>query len=322
MLNVKCRINPLLGIAGLAAIVPSGASASLSPTDPSIINLYRLDEHSSGQLDNSVLGSFVDTAPTGTAQNHDDFYDGASDGPAWTSGAAYNTGSGTVGDGIGLSFTRSDSDRTRFSPWMNTTQGNYSNGKSFSLMLRVNAGELLDNTDYNLIGIGSHGITLNGVSGGGQAAVSIRLRDGGGAGGETYWTFNSFGSGDPNTTGASFKLTSGTWANIFLIYDANARLTVAMDDGSGFYAQTSTVPPAGFDTLGSGFSDSGFHWFLGSNTSAEGGGYDGLIESVVFWDRPLSNTEAAGIGFTNEVPEPTSVALVIGLAGLLARRRR
>jgi len=313
----------LLCLGAIALATPSVASAALVLSDPSIINLYRLNEQTSGQLENSVLGSYVDTAPTGTAQNHDDFFDGSSDGPAWTSGAAYNSVSGTVGDGTGLAFTRSDNDRTRSSPWMNTAQGNYSNGKSYSLMIRVKAGELLDNTSYPLIGMGSHGITLNGVSGGGQAAVSIRVRDGSGGVNETYWSFDSLGTGDPNSSGPAFKLQSGTWANLFLIYDANARLTVAMDDGTNFYAQTSVVPPAGFDTLGTGFSDHDRHWILGSNTTAEGGGYDGLVESVVYWDKALTNAEASAIGLTNQViPEPMLGSLLATGALLLRRRAR
>jgi hypothetical protein len=287
---------------GATALITLPAFGDLNLSDPSIINLYRFNEQSSGQLDNSVLGSFVDTAPTGSAQNHDDFADGASDGPAWTTGAAYNSPSGVVGDGVGLAFTRADSDRTRYSPWMNQTQGNYSNGKSFSLMMRIKPGELLDNTAYNLTGIGSHGITLNGVSGGGQGAVSVRLRDDTSGTSETYWSFDSLGTGDPNSTGAAFKVYTDTWANIFVIYDANARLTIALDDGTNFYTQTSTVPPAGFDTLNTGYSDFDRHWWVGSNTSAEGGGYDGLIESIVFWDKALSNAEADAIGLLNAAP--------------------
>ena len=314
----------LLGLAAIVIASPSIASAALVTTDPSIINLYRLNEQTSGQLVNSPLpGQFLDTAPTGTPQNHDDLN---ANGPTWGTGAAYEQASVPVGDGIGLGFNRSNTEYTRFQAWMGTPQGNYTNGKSFSMMIRVKPGTLVDNETYDLIGNGSHGITLRGNSTPGTASVNFRLRDQ-----NTFWTLNgSGGSVDPASTGggsmgANFIANSGTWANLFLIYDANvtpalSRLTVAIDDGS-FKAQTSIGAPTGFDTIAEGFDNAGVAWFVGSAGSATND-YDGLIESIVFWDKALTNEQASAIGLTNgEVPEPAMGSLLLVAGGLAMRRR-
>jgi len=291
----------------LAATGSLPVYADLNLSDPSIINLYRLNEQTSGQLDNSVDGSFLDTAPTGTPQNHADFIDDPSDGPAWTTGAAYSSGSGTVGDGTGLSFTRADKDRTRVNGWMSTPQGNYSDGKSFSLMVRVKPGALADNQNYDLVHNGTqHGISLQGSGNPNTAGVTVSLRDQ-----NTFWTFNGYGNSDPNypgsegqnSAGASFFVTSGQWSNLFLIYEANAnpnlsRLTVAMDDGTGLKAQTSMGAPGGFDTIAEGFDNPGSPWFIGSN-GGDTNTYDGLVESIVVWDKALTNEEAGAIGLLN-----------------------
>jgi hypothetical protein len=309
-------------VATSAAVVPVTASAALDTTDPSIISLYRLDEHTSGHIDNLVGNSFLDTASSGTPQNNDTFNDDPSSGPTWTSGAAFTSGATVVGDGIGLDFSLADNDRTRFGHWLDTTQRNYSNGKSFTIMLRIKPGTLLDNTFYGLLGVGSEGITLEGVSGGGKARMDVEVRDGGVGGDstQTYWTLNSYaGTG----TGTEFLLYPDKWANVFLIYDADNTLTIAMDDGTTFASMSSTTVPTGFSSLAEGFADADYDWVLGSRTTDEGGSYDGLIESAVIWDRALTNTEAMAIGLTN-VPEPGGAAVVglllCALGGMRLRR--
>ncbi len=286
----------------LAAAIAAPAIASLNTADPSIINLWRLNEQTSGELINNINASFLDTAPTGTPQNHEDFY---GLGPDWTSGSAYDFSGGVVGDGIGLSFTRADMERTRVSPWYNVPQGNYTNGSSFTIMLRLNAAELTDNLYYDLFGFGSTAITLAGASPGGKARLDVRIRDGGvgGNGAENYWTATSY-----TNDGPAFALNSGVWTNLFVIYNANTSITLASDDGTTFLANSNSAVPDGFNSLVEGFSDSDRRWFIGALDSLEPNTYDGLIESIVVWDRALTPAEAAGIGLTNVTVGPASAS--------------
>jgi len=288
------------------------AQGALNLTDSSIINLYKFDEQSSGQLTNTVPGSFVDSAVTGTPQNHDD---AAWAAPDW--GTAQFTG---IGDGRGLIFNRAEGDVTRALPWMNQNQGNYTNGKSFTIMMRLNANSLLDNTSYGLLGTTSNYINIDGGSGN-KGIFKVRIREGAG-GGETSWYFDTYvGTGSGGLTGDSWMaIYEDIWYNVFLIYNADSSLTVAIDDGTTFkYVKTENVP-ASFSTLTNGFSDADRHTIFGSNVGAVTyTGFDGLIESVVMWDKALSNAEADAIGFTN-IPEPATMSL-LGL-GLLALVRR
>lgn len=300
----------LIGAAAIGAVTQV-SSAALNPSDPSIINLYRLNEQApGGPFNNAVSGQFLDTAVTGTPQNHEDVASAPS--PTWVS-------TGAVGDGVGLSFSRAASQHTRFEPWMHLTQGNYSPGDSFTVMVRLNAAALADNTTYDLLGTGSNQIRLEGSgSAPNSAAVRVQLRDP-----DTFWFVDSFGntSAGSSSSGASFVVTAGTWANVFLIYEAGASLKVAMDNGTSFAAQTTTGVPATFDPIAQGFDNaSSARWFVGSTGSPTTTSYDGVIESIVIWDKALTNAEADAIDFTT-VPEPAAVSL-LGLGALALRRRK
>lgn len=292
-------------------VLPQISPAALNPSDPSIIGLYLLnDQVGSNPFNNSVLGQFVDTAPIGVAHNHDDL---SAASPTWVSTPG-------IGTGTGLDFERSNTEYTRFSGWMATAQGNYANGRSFTAMMRINAESLADNQTYNLIGTGSHGITLSGVSTPNTARVDIRLRDQ-----DTFWNLDSYGTTNGGgSSGPSFSVITGQWVNLFLIYEANATpanavLKVAMDDGTTFSAQTATGAPGGFDTLGTLYDNAGNHWFVGS-IGAASNTFDGMIESIVIWDKALTNAEADAINLTN-VPEPAAISL-LGLGALALRRRK
>jgi len=310
-------------LAAIAIAAPVTASAALVLTDPSIINLYKLNEQTSGSLTNGIPNSFLDSAPTGSPQNHDDL---SANAPTWGNGVAYEQSAVAIGDGIGLGFNRANTEYTRFKGWMSTPQGSYSDGKSFSMMVRMKPGALIDNAVYDVIGTGSHGVTLVGNGTPGTASVNFRLRDQ-----NNFWTLNgSGGSADlastgGASTGANFIVNTDVWANVFLIYEANvnpalSRLTVAMDDGT-FNAQTSIGAPAGFNTVAEGFDNPGNAWFVGS-IGSPANNYNGLIESIVFWDRALTNSEASAIGLTNaEVPEPALGSLLL-FAGATVMRRR
>jgi len=296
----------------LVAVLAVVSQADLVVTDSSIISFYRLDEATTGNLDNSVKGSFSDSAPTGTAQDHDDFNDGTSDGPAWSTMS--------VGTGSGLVFDKADNDRTRAAGWMNVAQGNYSEGKSFTIMARVYATEAIDNAVYALYVNGyTSGLRLKGTSVG-TLTVDASLRDGAANGGtETYWNVTS-GAASPDV----WWIDKDKWHNVFLIYEANTGLTVAADDGTTFMSYTDTSVPAGFDTLSHGFSDSSRHWFMGTNDLNRTDGYsvyDGRMESVVLWDKALSLSEADAINLTN-IPEPATIAFLgIGAMALIRRRK-
>ena len=132
--------------------------AELNTADPSIINLYLLNEQTSGPLTNFVV-SFYDTAPTGTAQNHDTF---SGSGPYWGTGADFEAGGVAVGTGTGLTFDRSNGEHTRHAAWLTTSQGNYNNGDSYTAMTRVFATEAIDNTFYHTLGSYAHYIQFQG----------------------------------------------------------------------------------------------------------------------------------------------------------------
>jgi hypothetical protein len=300
----------LCGCAVLGAVA-SSSFAALNVADPSLINLYQFNEATSGDLTNGTPGSFLDTAPTGTPQNHDDL---SASPPTWTSGLP-------VGDGIGLTFNRSEVDYTRFAAWMNTPQGNYANGKSFSVMVRLNAASFADNNTYDVIGIGSHHISLAGSGEANTAVVGVNVRDQ-----DTHFTLDSNGTTTgSSSSGTAFKLHTNTWSNLFLIYNANSSLTVALDDGTNFYSQTATGVPSGFDTLTEGFDNATVPWFVGSLGSGVNT-FDGTIESIAIWDKALTPAEADAINLTTTsgVPEPaaTSVLLLGAAAAALRRRRR
>jgi hypothetical protein len=199
---------------------------------------------------------------------------------------------------------------------MNTSQGNYSDGKSFTAMVRLNLGDTVDNQVQDIIGIGSHGISLQGNSTPGTASVNIRVRDQ-----NTFWTLDNSGTTNgAGSTGSSFVMNSGVWTNLFLIYNANTSLTLAFDNGTTFAAQTANGAPSGFDTLTELFDNAGVPWYVGS-TGAGVNTLDGQIETIAIWDKALSLSEADAIGLTN-VPEPASLGLlgVVMMAGVRCRK--
>jgi hypothetical protein len=284
----------------------------LNINDSSIINLYQLNEQTSGALTNSIPGSFVDSAVTGTPQNHDD---AAWPAPVWGSGSDF----AGIGDGIGLTFSRSNGQLTRAKSWMNVNQGNYSNGKSFTIMTRLYASSLVDGASYGLLGSTSNYINIDGISGN-RGKFVTRIREGAG-GGETSWYFDSFSGTGGGVSGNSWlSINQGTWYNVFLIYDADAGVTIATDDGTTFnWIKTANVP-ADFSTLANGFSDPDRHTIIGNNVGAVTyTGFDGRMESIAMWDKALTNTEADAIGFVT-VPEP--ITMVLLGAGFLAMIRR
>jgi len=282
-------------IGAFCVLIMAGVSAvsdgELNPLDPGIISFYRFDEATSGNLDNSVKGSFSDSALTGTAQNHDDFDDGASDGPSWAGGSAFEPNSVRVGTGTGLIFEKDDNDRTRAEGWMNTNQGDYSEGGSFTIMARIYGTEAIDNTLYAVYANGyTSGLRLEGTSVG-TLVVKASVRDGGPT--EAYWNVSS-GAAQPSV----WWIDPNRWHNVFMIYEANTSLTVAADDGVTFQSFTDTTVPAGFDSLAEGFSDSSRHWMFGTNDLNRTDGYsvfDGRLECLVIWDRALTLEQADAI---------------------------
>jgi hypothetical protein len=300
---VKTKVLMVLVVGVLGVL----SQAALVVNDASIISLYKLDEAISGQLENRPVPNvpaFYDTAPTGTAQNHDDFDDGTSNGPVWSTMP--------VGTGSGLVFDRNGNDRTRAAGWMNVSQGNYTEGDSFTIMARVYATHVVENYVYPVFVNGyTSGLRLQGTSVG-TLNVQATLRDGTPT--ETYWQANS-----DAPSPSDWSISKDKWYNIFMIYQANTGLTVAADDGTIFKSFTNTTVPVGFDSLAKGFSDSSRHWFMGSNTTATGA-YDGSIESIVLWDKALSLSEADTINLTN-IPEPATICL-LSLGSFLLRKRR
>jgi hypothetical protein len=307
---MKARTNTIAaGILGVAAVatMPMVANAALDPSDTSIISLYHFnDQVGATPFNNSVKPQFIDTAVTGTPQNHDDL--GAAS-PTWI-----NTPG--IGDGKGIDLDKANTQFTRFTSFMNTSQGNYSDGKSFTAMVRLNLGDTVDNQVQDIIGIGSHGISLQGNSTPGTASVNIRVRDQ-----NTFWTLDNSGTTNgAGSTGSSFVMNSGVWTNLFLIYNANTSLTLAFDNGTTFAAQTANGAPSGFDTLTELFDNAGVPWYVGS-TGAGVNTLDGQIETIAIWDKALSLSEADAIGLTN-VPEPASLGLlgVVMMAGVRCRK--
>ncbi|MHB9071212.1 MAG: PEP-CTERM sorting domain-containing protein [Sedimentisphaerales bacterium] len=302
----------LMSVVLFVCCLTAATQGSLVVSDTSIINLYQLNEQSSGSLTNNIPGSFVDSAVTGTAQNHDD---AAWPAPVWGSGSDF----AGIGDGRGLTFSRSAGQLTRALPWMNVSQGNYVNGGSFTIMTRLYASSLVDGASYGLLGTTSNYINIDGVSGN-RGKFMTRIREGGG-GGETSWYFDSFSGTGGGVSGNSWlSINQATWYNVFLIYDADAGLTIATDDGTTFNWIKTTNVPADFSTLAYGFSDPDRHTIIGNNVGAVTyTGFDGRMESIVMWDKALTNTEADAIGFTT-IPEPATMAL-LGM-GLLAIVRR
>ncbi len=319
-------MNRLIALATVATFV-SPALASLDTSDPSIIVLHQFNEQVSGQLDNDVAGSFLDTAPTGAPQNHDSFADGTSDGPAWGSGAAFASGGNPVGTGTGLSFTAADNDHSRYALWMNQNEGNYSDGGSFTIMTRMYVNGVADNAFQGITGTTSNYMQLQGASGGTRAALQVRVREGVG-GGETDFRYDSLGStGATTAAGSAYYVEFGKWYNAFFIYDANSSVTVAVDDGTTFqYIQTTDIAGIDFDSLTHGFSDSNRLHGVGVLNYGENvpNTFDGLLESIVVFDKALSPAEADAIDLTNAsvaVPEPASLGMVV-LGGLLIMKRR
>lgn len=325
-------MKPLFAIPALVALA-STAVADLDINDSSIILLHQFNEQTSGNIDNLQVSPdpFVDTAVTGTAQNHEDFGDGDSDGPAWGGGAAFTSGASAVGTGTGLIFDAGDNDHTRYSNWLATSQGNYSNGQSFTLMMRINT-DLPDNTTRGLNAFGSTSNYLELQGGGSGVILRTRLREGVG-GGETSFYYSSVGTGGidngsfvggPDTAaGGGFVLDRDEWNNVFLIYEADTSITLAIDDGTTFsYITTNAINDPGFDTTTNGFADAGINGVLASLfVSADNPSTLGtLIESQVVWDRALSISEADAIGLSN-VPEPATFGLLAVGSLCLIRRR-
>ncbi|MHB9071210.1 MAG: hypothetical protein ACYC54_12690 [Sedimentisphaerales bacterium] len=293
----------------------SQAGAALNTTNSHIINLYLLNEGVSGEpLNNLAPNSFFDSAITGTPQNHDD----ASSWPApvWGSGSDF----AGIGDSNGLTFSRDEGQLTRFRPWMNVNQGDYVNGQSFTIMVRMYASSLIDGNFYGLIGSSSNNIDIQGISGN-RGAIWTRVREGVG-GGETSWYFDSYtGTGGGVTGNGWLYINPSTWYNLFFIYEADAAVTIAIDDGTTFGWIKTTEVPADFSTVTNGYSDADRHFELGNNgAGVDLQGLDGRIESVVIWDKALTITEAGEIGLTNEtafIPEDCADAIAHGyrLAG-------
>lgn len=130
--------------------VAGNVEAVLDAADPNIISLYLLNEASSGQLNNTAAPSFYDTAAVGTAQNHDGFSDFPSDGPTWANGTDFEIAGTDVGTGTGLLFNAGEWDRTRTSGWQNVSQGAYTDGNNFTIMVRGYFTEALDGETYGL----------------------------------------------------------------------------------------------------------------------------------------------------------------------------
>jgi len=298
-----------IGLTLILAVSPAGtAMGALNIADSDIINLYLFNEQTSGQLDNNPIPfepAFYDTAPTGTAQDHDQFNDFPSDGPTWATGTDFEVDGVAVGTGTGLVFDASDLDRTRALGWMNVSQGDYADGNDFTIMVRAYLTEALDGTFYGLYcNGGTEQLKLQGSSSGVKANVIGKVRDG--VPDEYFWEVNS----DLDT---GFGIDKDKWYNIFLIYVANTSLTVAADDGESFLFRTSTDVPAGFDSSRDGFSDSDRHWSIGTDWLTGPGWFDGRIESVVVWDRALTEAEADAIDFRNvEIPTDCDEVKALG----------
>lgn len=282
---------------GFETAIPEEPNEPVNLNDPDIINLYVFDEQSSGQLENTPDPVFFDTAITGTAQDHSIFNDFPSDGPAWTSGLP-------VGNGNGLTFDKADNDRTRVEGWLHLTQGDYSEGQSFTIMARVKPTEAVDGSQYIIYGLnGYETLYMEGTSTG-KLQLKALLRDGAANGGsETRWWVSSDIFLDPNK-----------WYNIFLVYNANTSVVLAADDQSSFLSYNDTAVPAGFDSLTHKFADSTRTWVIGSRSeSTPSGVFAGVMDMIAVWDRALSPQEAEALNLQNtELPYDCASAIAGG----------
>ncbi|MHB9071211.1 MAG: hypothetical protein ACYC54_12695 [Sedimentisphaerales bacterium] len=278
----------------LAVIGTADVSCAAFPQDTHIINLYLFNEGNSesGSLNNADSNSFIDSALTGTMQNHEN---ASWPAPVWGSGSNF----AGVGTGTGLIFNRIAGQLARAKPWMNVDQGDYANGLSYTVMLRIYATSLSDGVSYGLLGTTSNYININGVSGN-RGKIMVKIREGT-DGGETSWYFDSYVATGGSVSGTGFlTINQNTWYNLFVIYNADNSITIATDNGTAFtWIKTSNVP-ADFSTLANGFSDTDRHTIIGSNVGAvDYGGFDGRIESIAIWDKALTTIEADNINLGN-----------------------
>jgi hypothetical protein len=291
----------------LAVVCATSMSfGALNVNDPGLIVLYQFNEGTPGNtFTNGVFGSFVDTAVTGTPQNHDDASSFPS--PMWGGGADY----AGIGDGVGLTFDRAAGTVVRALPWQSISQGNYNPGGSYTEFFRVYSNNFAATNTYRLYGTSSNRIQLVSPEDH-QAVIDLQIREGAG-GSETKWNY---------ATDDVLTMNDGKWYNLFVMYNANTSITVALDDGTTFQSVTTLDVPSSFDTLSFGMSDGSQDPKIGSwyNAADPGNAWGGRIESCAVWDRALTLSEAQAIGFTN-VPEPVSM-LLFGVGAVLMSRKR
>jgi len=285
---------------------------ALHTNDPGIIVLFLLNEQTSGALDNSTSSQFFDTALTGTAQDHtkNTFVN-----PEWSTNG-FTAGAQTVGTGTGVAFNRAKNSRTRFAAWMNVSQGDYSDGKDFTVMVRARFTNTAFSAGgyYGAFGFHSQNLSVLGsVSGKGVLRATVRDDP---TDTEFYWHCRSDDTGG-GFDGTTFEIETNTWYNLFYMYEQNARLTIAADDGALFAWVSSVNIPTNaagdvFDTSVR-FSDSTgpfpigtSHWGPTVNWS-----WDGLIECVAIWDRVLTLAEANRIDFLNGQMPPEGTMLLL-----------
>lgn len=288
-MNKRIFVVVMLAVLGVCK-----CSWAAFPQDTHIINLYLFNEGNaeSWRLNNDVANSFIDSAPTGTAQNHQE---ASWPAPRWGSGADF----AGIGTGTGLIFSRIKGEITRAAPWMNVDQGDFVNGLSYTVMLRIYATTLANGVSYGLFGTTSNYIKIDGVSGN-KGKINVRIREGA-DGGETSWYFDSnVGLGSGVTGTANLTINQGTWYNLFMIYAADNSITIAIDNGTTFSWIKTTNVPADFSTMANGFSDPDRHSIIGSYVGASDfTGFDGRIESIAIWDKALTTTEADDVNLGN-----------------------
>jgi len=310
-------MNPgRLRIVGWLSLFTAGlivcAQGQLHTDDPNIIVLFLLNEQTSGALDNRAPPQFSDSALSGTAQDHTR---NAFVNPEWSTNG-FTARAPTVGAGIGVAFDRSNNSRTQFAAWMNVSQGYYSDGKDFTVMVRARFTNTAFSADekYGVFGFHSQNLSVLG-SGSGKGILRATVRDDP-TSTEFYWRCRSDDTGN-GFGGSTFEIETDKWYNFFYMYEQNAELTIAADDGTLFAWVSSVNIPTNtagdvFDTSVK-FSDSTgpfpigtSHWGPTVNWS-----WDGLIECVAIWDRVLTPNEADRIGFLNGrmPPEGTMIGL-------------
>ena len=127
------------------------------------------------------------------------------------------------------------------------------------------------------------------------------------------------GAGNGSDIQVSLNVNDGQWHHVVAITETGGAASRLYVDGSGNVASTT----------GAGIGDNDLNLRIGNNPEQLGRGWDGLIDDVAIWGRPLSAAEVdtiynggAGQSIGDLVPEPATMALLALGVPVLVRRRR